>query len=144
MKKISYLLASAMSALAALTASAATARTNDAEFRPGHNAVRESPNSADAVRVSQRAKDQIGIKAKPKLDAKGVAKSKLKPGIKGSDDPPFNEGFKDVRDGDFTEKFTDKQGRGANPADKRQKTLQKNEVQKTFRKNQAPQQKQSR
>jgi hypothetical protein len=142
MKKISYLLASAMSALAALAASAATAPTTHPELRTDQNAARESPSNADTIKVSQRAKEQIGVQAKPQVRVKGGVKTKpgkLDPG--GPKAGNFTDNFSDKKDGKFWETFIDKSKPVTNPADAG-KTLQKNKVQKTFQKNQAsPQQK---
>jgi hypothetical protein len=142
MKKISYLLASAMSALAALAAGAATARTSHPELRTDQNAARESPSNADTIKVSQSAKDQIGTEAKPQVRVKGGVKTKpgkLDPGgPKSGAKVTFSENFKDKKgEGGptFKDSFIDKSKPVTNPAD-RGKRLQKNKVQKTFEKNQ--------
>jgi hypothetical protein len=131
MKKISYLLASAMSALAALAAGAATASTTHPELRTDQNAARESPGNADTIKVSQRAKEQIGTQAKPQVRVKGGVKTKpgkLAPG--GPKAAEFGDFFHDTDAGKFHEKFKDKdKGKTkTNPAAKVQKTFEKNQA----------------
>jgi hypothetical protein len=63
MKKVSYLLASAVSALAATLPVASIAGTPDPAVRDP-SAATELARPADVIKVSQAAKDQIGAKAR--------------------------------------------------------------------------------
>lgn len=65
MKKISYLLASAMSALAALTAGAATAKTGAPEVPAGQTPGQGSANAAANFQISPAAKYRIIAQARP-------------------------------------------------------------------------------
>jgi hypothetical protein len=103
MKKISYLLASAVSALAALaalTAHAATAKTNNEGFAAGQAAAAPS-RPADAIVVSQRAREQVGGEVKKvqgkKIKAKGVDKTGGR-AFKMDDVPGFSQ-FKEKEPG---------------------------------------------
>jgi len=77
MKKISYLLASAVSALAALTAGAATAATTHTE-RADQNTTRGPAGGGEMLAVSQNARHQILAQATPLAEPK-AAEPKLTP-----------------------------------------------------------------
>jgi len=97
MKKLSYLLASGMSALAALASGGATARTAQPDLRADANIVRESASSANPIAVSESARRQIGTQA---LEGKTLlaAKAKLNPRAAPSfADNTFHDAFKEKK-----------------------------------------------
>ena len=133
MKKVSYLLASAVSALATLASGAATARSLP-ELRPEESAARRSPTTADTIRVSQSAKEQIGTQAKPgQLNIKGGTS---KPGIldPGGKKQDFKDTFSEAKGNVFHDHFKDKDKPNSiinpvtNPAGTVQKTFQRNKA----------------
>ena len=100
MKKISYLLASAVSALAALTASAATAKTTGPELRADQSTTRGSTSTAGTIRVSQAAKSQVGAQATPTKPAKPDVPKATKTDIKkpGSQKSVFVQDFDQTKE----------------------------------------------
>ena len=93
MKKISYLLASAVSALAATLPVSSIAATPDVAVRDP-SAATELARPADTIRVSQAARDQIGTKARGQVQDSGAD---VRPGLGFGEEIPSKKPRQRVR-----------------------------------------------
>jgi len=87
LKKISYLVASAVSALAAMLPVSSSARTPEPAVRDP-SAATELARPADTIRVSMAARDQIGTKARGLFQEFGEGVADLRLGLRFAEEIP--------------------------------------------------------